>query len=297
MTMTPQPFGKSGLNVSALGIGSIPVARGENLVVESMNRLLDAGCNLVDTAQCYPGSEDLIGRCLAHRRDEMILVTKCGHHDVLPDGSMKSKRISMEDIDGALQRLKTDRIDAMLLHSYDLDALQAGHAQEVLLKAREQGKILHAGYSGDNERAQWILDHDLFEVLECSVNLFDQWNAEHVLPRAAQQGVGVIAKRPLGNAVWRYGLSDEFNPHHQEYVARLRAMNLSINDWPSTALRFTLSLPGVTTAIASSTSVENQQANLAAVEAGPLDAETVGAIRDAFQQAEAASGQVWESCN
>ena len=108
MTLKQRPFGNTGLRVAPPGIGSIAPQHGEDLAIRQMNELLDAGANLVDTAQCYAGSEEMIGRHLSHRRNEMVLVSKCGHHDILADGSMRSKAISMADIDGALRRLKTD---------------------------------------------------------------------------------------------------------------------------------------------------------------------------------------------
>ena len=150
-----------------------------------MNALLDVGANLVDTAQCYAGSEAMIGRHLAHRRDEMVIVTKCGHHEVLANGRMRSRAISMDDIDGALQRLNTDYLDAMLLHSYDFDLLVQGDALAILEAARDAGKIRHIGYSGDNERLAWAVSCPLITVVEVSVNLVDQHNLREALRTAA----------------------------------------------------------------------------------------------------------------
>ena len=116
-------FGSTGLSVAPLGIGSVGPHHGEDVVVRQMNLLFDAGCNLVDTAACYGDSELIIGRHFSQRRDDYVLVSKCGHHDVLADGSMRSRAISMDEIDTALRQLQTDHLDAMLLHSYEFDLL------------------------------------------------------------------------------------------------------------------------------------------------------------------------------
>ena len=70
------------MQVSPLGFGGAPIgylATGQQQVARILNLLLDAGVNVIDTAECYPGSEPLIGQAVGHRRKEFVLVTKCGH--------------------------------------------------------------------------------------------------------------------------------------------------------------------------------------------------------------------------
>ncbi len=300
-------FGKTGFCVSRLGIGSIgvgPTPEEQAEVVRLMNRLLDAGCNLVDTAQIYARSEALIGQHLSHRRDEFFLVSKCGHHDVLSDGSMRSRAISMEDIDMALRKLRTDHLDAMLLHSYDYDLLQQGDALAVLEKARAAGKIRFAGYSGDNERAQYAAEHTLIDVVEMSVNLCDWHNVDKALPATRMNDVAVIAKRPLANACWR--LVDDpsqANEHVRPYVDRFIAMQLpadlpaelGCSSWGELALRLTLSQPGVHCAIASSRSEANQDANMAAATKGSLEPVALDRLKQVYDKAK--QGEEWQSLN
>lgn len=200
-------FGKTGLKVSRLGIGAIaigPTAKDKRHVVALMNRLLDAGVNLIDTAQCYSRSEELIGKYFAHRRNDYILVTKCGHREILSNGYKRLLSISMQDIDQALIRLRTDYLDAMLLHSYDYDLLKKGDAIEVLAAARQAGKIRFIGYSGDNECALWAAQCPEIDIIEMSVNICDQHNIRTVLPNCLKRNIAVIAKKPIANAAWLY---------------------------------------------------------------------------------------------
>lgn len=217
-------FGKTGLKVSRLGIGSItigPTTKEKRHVVALMNRLLDAGVKLIDTAQCYSRSEELIGKYFAHRRKDYILVTKCGHHEILSNGSIRSLPISMKDIDRALLRLRTDYLDAMLLHSYDYDALQKGDALKVLVAAKQAGKIRFIGYSGDNESALWAAQCPEIDIIEMSVNICDQYNIRAVLPECLTNNIAIIAKKPIANAVWRY-ITHQEKPvgNYRKYAGR-----------------------------------------------------------------------------
>ncbi|MFP4055042.1 MAG: aldo/keto reductase, partial [Phycisphaerae bacterium] len=250
------------------------------------------GVRLIDSAACYEGSEELIGEAIGHRREEFTLVTKCGHHEILPDGSMRSRPISMSDVEDALGRLGTDVIDVMLLHSYDRDLLEAGDAVGVLAAAKQAGKIRAAGYSGDNQTAVTAMGMEDLTVLETSVSLADQANIELAVAAARAKGAGVIAKRPLANAVWRWLGDPQACPSHpREYLRRLSAMATAPasvgfdGDWAELALRFPLSVPGVHTAIAGSISADHWHANIAAADRGPLPQEVYRAVRSAFDRA------------
>lgn len=300
MPLPRQPAGSTGASVSPLGIGALAVGDDPERVVRSTTRLLDAGCNLIDTAACYPGHEELIGRHLSQRRDDYLLISKCGHHDKLPDGRLRSRPIAIADVDAALRRLRTDHLDGMLLHSYDLEPLQAGDALAVLARAREQGKIRWVGYAGDNAAAAWAAEQELVQVIECSCSIADQHNIDQLVPICRRRGVLVIAKKPIANASWRYiGRRDEAHPANRAYVDRLAALDLrpedyGCSDMAELALRFTLAIDGLHCAIVSASDPAHQDANLAAVERGPLAEAAVAELRRRF--AASSQGQ-WLGCN
>ncbi len=292
-------FGATGLEVSPLGIGT---TRNR----EVLTCLLDAGANVVDTAQCYEGHEEFLGATVAHRREEFVLVSKCGHHNVLPDGSLRSRAISMDDIDGALRRLRTDRLDVMLLHSYDRDLLERGDAVGVLLEARRAGKIRFAGYSGDNESAQLAAVTTGLDVIETSISFLDQHGIDAVLPPCALAGAGTIAKRPIANAAWRWlgaaeaGVPDGVLP----YVQRLAALEIDPalvgeieGGWSELALRFNLAVPGLCTSIVGTGSVANARANVEFVSRGPLPNAVYDALREQFRFARDRSNAAWPGLN
>lgn len=296
--MLMRPFGNTGLQVSALGIGSSPNA-------DVYRLLLDQGVNLVDTAQCYGEHEVFLGNTIRHRRHEFILVSKCGHHNVLPDGSWRSHTISMKDIDRALQRLQTDHLDVMLLHSYDYDLLEKGDAVRVLAEAKKAGKIRFAGYSGDNDRAVLAASLPDIDIVETSISIADQHNIGLLLPMAIRRGLGVIAKRPTTSGAWRM-LSDDpasyATSNKRPYVERLLAMKITpadfaAQDWLELSLRFNIAVNGLHTSIVATSSVVHAQANVDAISKGPLPADAFETLRQVFREAQANSGKVWPGEN
>jgi aryl-alcohol dehydrogenase-like predicted oxidoreductase len=306
--MKKSELGRTGLHVSPLGFGAAPVGYlGEDVsrTADILNTLLDAGMNLIDTAACYPNSEQLIGKAVGHRRGEFILVSKCGHQaGSLTEPEWSSKLIG-DSVDRSLRHLKTDCIDVMLLHSCEESILRKGEALSALSRAREAGKIRFVGYSGDNQEAAYAATFDEIAVIETSVSICDQANIDTVLPVTQEREVGVLVKRPIANACWK-NLSDQrgiYQGYAEPYARRFAEMNLSLSEldfeetsgssWAETALRFTLSIPGVHCALIGTTNPRNAAANLAAAELGPLSAEIVEKIRTSFKEAQVRSGHDW----
>ena len=306
--MEMRAFGKTGFKVTALGYGSGPVGflgTDKKQASDILNTLLDRGVNLIDTAAAYMGAEEVIGEAIGKRRSEYVLVSKCGREvDELGDEAWTEKVVTFT-VDRALKRLKTDHLDVMLLHSCDLDTLEKGEAIGALVKARDAGKIRFLGYSGDNEAGAYAAALDDVDVIETSVSICDQVNIEMVLPVAARRALGVLAKRPIANAAWKGAAGQQgiYAGYAAPYEERLAKMGLTpaalgfkgaANDvWPEIALRFTLSLPAVSSAIVGTTNAARIDGNIAAAEKGPLSAKTVGAIRDTFLSAESAAGEKW----
>jgi aryl-alcohol dehydrogenase-like predicted oxidoreductase len=282
-------FGDTGLMVSALGLGAGQIGEAEvddRQAGRVLHAALDAGIRLIDTARGYGFSEERIGRHLASRRDEFVLVTKVGYDvEGVPDWTPAA---ITGGIERALRTLRTDELDVVLLHSCPLETLQHGDVITALLDARTAGKLRVAGYSGENEVLDWAVRSGHFGAVETSVNVVDQWSLSHVLPHAG--GLGVIAKRPLANAPWRF--TDRPVGHYAEtYWERLRALDLRPpdGDWAATATRFAAYAPGVSTAIVGTASVEHLHAAIAAVSRGPLPAEETERWRTVF----ATHGSVW----
>lgn len=280
-------FGKTGLRVSALGFGAGHVGgdgMSEDAAGTLLNRALDRGVTFFDTARGYGSSEERIGRHLSHRRDDFVLATKGGYGVAgVEDWTPACITRGVEE---ALRRLRTDRIDVFFLHSCGRDVLQREGLIEALEAAVAKGYVRVAGYSGENEDLAWAVASGRFGAIECSVNVFDQASLSGAVAEAEARGMGVVAKRPLGNAPWRFA-ERPVGDYAEVYWARMRALGVAVDE--DLALRFAAFAPGVSTAIAGTSCVGNLERNVAVAERGPLEAVRVEAVRAAF----AAHGAGW----
>jgi len=300
MPMTKRPYGSTGFQVSPLGFGGAPIGF---LGIERehaagvLNALLDAGVNLIDTAASYKDSEGFIGESIGNRRDEFVLVSKCGGKIEGLDAPEWSPELISMTVDRSLKALRTNQIDVMLLHSCSRQVLERGDALRALVKAREAGKVRCVGYSGDNETAAYAATLPDIAAIQTSISIADQRNIDVVLPKCRERNLGVEAKRPIANAAWK-DLDQQpgmYKKYAKTYTDRLKQMKLDITDlgfddtsdgWSEMALRFTLSQPGVSTAIIGTTNLAHAQKNILAAGKGPLPGPVIQKIRDAFKRAE-----------
>ena len=274
---------------SVLGFGGSEIGY-EGASPRTVDRLLgaaiDAGLNVIDTAECYEDSEALIGAALGARRNDVHLLTKCGHPRGYGRGDWRAASLR-SSIERSLKRLRTDRLDLIQLHSCELAELRKGEAITALERARAQGLTRYIGYSGDEEAARFAVECGRFDTLQTSVSIADQEAIELTVPAAMKQQMGVIAKRPIANAAWRYARRPA-EPYYQPYWTRLRALDYAfLRDAEravSVALRFTLAAPGVHTAIVGTKRPGRWAENARLLEAGPLPAAEYERIRARWKE-------------
>ena len=287
--MERRRLGRTDMMVSVLGFGGSEIGY-QRVSRRTVGRLLggalDAGLNVIDTAECYEDSEELIGGAVAARRREFYLFTKCGHGRGWGRGDWRPAAL-LTSIERSLKRLATDRLDLIQLHSCSREELGKGDVIGALEQARERGLTRYIGYSGDGEAARYAIECARFDTLQTSVSIADQEALDLTLPLARTRDVGIIAKRPLANAAWRYARKPA-EPYYQTYWSRLRSL-----DYPeagaATALRFTLAVAGVHTAIVGTAKPERWSQNAAHLEAGPLPAREFETIRARWREAAEAS--------
>jgi len=273
-----------------LGFGGSETGYGgsaASTVAKILNSALDDGLNLIDTAACYGDGEEQLGCAVANRRSEFFLMTKCGHAAGLP-GSDWDPRMMAASIDRSLKRLKTDYVDVMQLHSCSERELRKGKVIEVLQRARDAGKTRFIGYSGDGGDALYAIESGMFDTLQISVSIADQEPVDLVLSKAREKNIGVIAKRPIANAAW-IGKGAASDWYSRPYWERLKKLDYDfLHEEPArsiaTALRFTLSTPGVHSAIVGTTKPGRWQQNAALAGEGPLPRSDYDAIRARWRQ-------------
>lgn len=287
-------FGKTDMKVAILGFGGAEIGyeRTEQKDVDKLlNGALDAGLNVVDTAECYIDSEVAIGKAIGKRRKDFYLFTKCGH---APGGEDWTKEGILKSIERSLVRLQTDCVDLFQLHSCSLELLKKGECIEAMEQAKKDGKTRYIGYSGDGKAARFAVASGRFDALQTSCNIADQECIELTLPLAKEKGMGVITKRPIANVAWRHDEQPK-NGYHIEYWRRLQELKY---EWATgdarkkegpdgtvgTAMRFTAMQPGVSVLIVGTTKPERFQENANLLEQGPLSKELHDAIRARWKE-------------
>lgn len=197
-------LGKTGLKISRMGFGGIPIQRiDEEGTKVLMHRLMDAGVNYIDTARGYTVSEQYLGYALEGIRDQFVLATK----------SMSRTKEAMEaDIRTSLRNLRTDYIDLYQVHNPSMEQLDLVVAKdgalEALLEAKAAGKIGHIGLTAHStavfERA---LELDWVETIMFPYNIVENQGAE-LIRRCTDKNIGFIDMKPLaGGAIENAGLA------------------------------------------------------------------------------------------
>lgn len=191
-------FGRTGIKVSRVGFGGIPIQRidqeGANCLIDS---LIEHGVNYIDTARGYTVSEELIGNAIAGRRDKFYLATK----------SMARTREGMEkDIEISLHNLRTDYIDLYQVHNPSMEQLDTvlapGGAIEALMQAKAEGKIGHLGITAHSLKVfERALELDWVETIMFPYNIVESQCTE-LLPKCREKGIAFIAMKPMaGGAI------------------------------------------------------------------------------------------------
>ena len=293
------PLGNTGLQITRLGVGLAEIGNLGLDEVEEVGRVLntalDFGVNFLDTAACYGNSEELIGRTVAHRREEYVLATKCGHVTGGYNGQPWTAQTIRDSIDRSLQRMRTGHLDLVQLHSCSLEVLERGEVIQTLQEARNEGKTRFIGYSGDNEDAAWAVNSGLFDTLQTSFSLVDQNARKGLLQAAESKGMGVIIKRPIANGVWGAERSDR--AYTDEYFRRAGAMQAegelpgSPQDRIRLAMAFTFAHSEVDVAIVGTSNPAHMQSNIEMIENGlSLPGETLQELYRRFDR----MGQNWQ---
>jgi len=220
-----RPLGRTGVQVSSLCLGTLTFGswgnRDPDASVRIIHRALDAGINLIDTADFYAAgeSEEIVGRALAGgRRDDVVLATKV-HFPMGDDPNARgnSRRWIVREVESSLRRLRTDRIDLYQIHRYD-PATDLDETLGALTDLVQAGKIVYFGCSSFPAativEAHWAAERrrlGRFVSEQPPYSLLVRGAEAHVLPTCARYGMGVITYSPLA-AGWLTGHGEPGSP-------------------------------------------------------------------------------------
>lgn len=233
--MEYRTLGKTGLKISRLGFGGIPIQKVDAAATKQLiHAMIEKGMNYIDTARGYTVSESFLGEALEGVRDKFVLATK---------SMVVTKEAMASDIETSLHNLRTDYIDLYQIHNPSVAALEQilapGGALEALLEAKAAGKIGHIGFTTHTTQLfEKALSLDWVETIMFPYNLVET-QGEELMHKCTEKNIGFIVMKPLAGG--------------------------AIED-PALALRFICANPDVTVVIPGMYDVKEIDMNLAAVE-------------------------------
>jgi aryl-alcohol dehydrogenase-like predicted oxidoreductase len=330
--MKTRTLGRSGVQVSEFCLGAMMFGVWGNPdhddCIRIINAALDAGVNFIDTADVYSAgeSEEIVGKAIARRRDEVVLATKffapMGED---PNRKGGSRRWIMQEVENSLRRLATDHIDLYQIHRPD-DAADIDETLGALSDLVHQGKIRYLGHSTFPAEhiveAQWTSERRNRERFVCEqppYSILVRGIERAVLPTCERYGIGVIPWSPLAGGLltgrYRKGqpapegsrLARGFGSQHQSerqqkaHEARLDAVEelVVVADQAGVSLThlahaFVLEHPAVTSAIIGPRTMEQLDDAVAGADVR-LDEATLDAIDHiVFPGAEISGGDPWQ---
>lgn len=315
--MQTRTFGRAGLTVPEIGLGCWQLGGGwgndwdDGVAQQTLATAFETGVRFIDTADVYGdgASERSIGRFLQSHRDAgLVVATKLGRAGIYPDGyTRESLRVATQR---SLERLGVDSLDLTQLHCVPTDVLRQGHVFDWLRELQQEGLIKQWGASVESvEEGLICLDQPDLASLQIIFNIFRQKPTEELMPRAAEQGVGIIVRLPLasgllGGKITRAttfrdddhrnfnrdgaafnvgetfaGLELDRGIAATEKVAALVPAGLTM---AQVALRWILDHPAVSVVIPGASRPEQVRANVDAAAVAPLPASLHAALKDVY---------------
>ncbi|MGB3374115.1 MAG: aldo/keto reductase [Microbacterium sp.] len=290
--MQTRPLGRTGIRVSPFALGAMMLSSFGNPDQNDVNRIIaraiDAGINLIDTADAYGDSEDLVGKALRGRRDKIVLASKFA----LPMGDDPnhrggSRRWITTSVENSLRRLGTDHLDLYQFHRPDPDT-DIEETLSALSDLVRSGKVRAIGSSdmpaSEIVEAQWVAERrglERFRVEQPHYSLLDRTIEREVLPVVQRYGMGTVIWSPLASGMLtgrvRRGQESDLRRTHrfsalrdprridavEEFITLADEAGISLTHM---ALAFVIAHPGVTSALIGPRTMEQLDDLLAASE-------------------------------
>ena len=206
-------FGRTGLEISAMGFGCWPMAGDrygsieEQDAVAAVRRAFDLGVNCFDTAPAYGSghSEEMLARALGERRKDVILVTKCGIVPFYPGRTASNRDSSGEairtDVEASLKRLQTDYTDVLLVHWPDANTPFAD-TMRALDEIVQSGKARFVGVSNFTvDQIEECMKVRRVDVVQVGYHIFDRRQEVEMFPYCLENGIAVMGYGSLAHGL------------------------------------------------------------------------------------------------
>jgi len=312
--MNRRTLGRTGLQVSEVGYGAWGIGAkqwigaSDEESLRALRRAIDLGLNFIDTALAYGDghSEKIVGQTVRGRRDQVYVATKIPPKNrrwpaerQIPVEQAYTADYVVSCTEESLRNLGTETIDLQQLHVWTDEFVGAGDWMAGIDRLKQQGKIRHFGISlGEHtpENGLRAVESGLVDTVQVIYNIFDQSPEDQLFPLCRKKNVGVLARVPFDEG----GLTGKVTPQtefpkedfrnnyfkgnrKQEVYVRVEKiaadLQISLDQLPETALRFTLTHPAVSTVIPGMRSVKNAEANCRAGDGKGLSPAEISKLR------------------
>jgi aryl-alcohol dehydrogenase-like predicted oxidoreductase len=308
--MERRRLGRTGLEVSEVGYGAWGIGGSgwlgakDDESLQALERALDLGVNLIDTALGYGDghSEELVGQVVRGRAETVRVATKIPPKNGLwpaRKGTRAEETFPAEHVractETSLRNLGLDTIDVQQFHVWDDDWVDQGDWQEAIDALKQEGKIRCFGVSiNDHEPANALrlVRSGLVDSVQVIFNVFDQSPVDELLPACGEHGVGILARVPFdeggltgritpdttfpeGDFRARYFRDDRKAEVFERAQAIADDLGIELDELPAVALRYILSSDAVSSVIPGMRSVRNVERNVAVGDGRGLPSEQV----------------------
>lgn len=316
--MNQRKLGKTGRSVSEIGLGTWQLGTrwGDPFNHPEALKILETadknGITFIDTADVYNGgkSEETIGEYISQHPDRFFVTTKCGRRLNPHTAEMYTPEAVSGFIDGSLNRMKTERLDLVLLHCPPSSVYRRDDIFGELEKQKKNGKIADYGVSIEKaEEGIQAMEYDI-SAMEVIFNMFRLKPLDQLFPLAQKNNVGIIARVPLASGLLtgRYTKDTVFGPKdHRSYNRDGAAFDkgetfsgipyelgleaagelkkvFGTEDLAPYAIRWILMHPEVSVVIPGASKASQVESNVQAAELPPLTAEQMKAVADIYDR-------------
>lgn len=316
--MNYRQLGNSDLKVSEISFGTWGIGgdwghSNDDDAISALDRAIELGVNFFDTADVYGAgrSEELLQKATKGREDKIYIASKFCRAGDIHDPKTYSEECVRQYCEASLKRLGRERIDLYQIHCPPLEILKNTNVFDVLDKLQEEGKIRHYGVSVETvEEGLFCLTNPNVAALQVIFNLFRQKPLEELFPKAAEQGVGILARVPLASGLLtgKFTADTQFaKEDHRNFNANGEQFNVGETfaglefqkgvelshqlSWiaegreslASAALRWILDQEAVTCAIPGFKNVRQIEQNLSALETKSFSDEELMKLRNFYE--------------
>lgn len=294
--MHTSTLGRTNLMISRLGLGTAEIGfaygigqrdlPSEAEAIKLLQRAVELGITFFDTANYYGLSEERLGRSGILRDERIVVETKCAQFlekgEYFPRAELETK--IRDQVTDSLTKLGVEALPILMLHGPSAEQIEQGDLIEILTALKQEGKVRFIGTSiRGEEPALATITSDFFDVIQVAYSILDQRMQTRILPAANEHAIGVINRSVLlkGSltplrAQLPPGL-EQLQSHAEQ--ANVIATELGM-DLPTLAIRFVISHPTIATSLIGTNKLSNLERSVAAVEAGPLPTDVIGALEE-----------------